>query len=202
MSQASPLQLPDNRNEESLRASWKKGKQWSEEEGKHVRGYFFSLSLIRPGQEERFLYEDFVKRENHFKLYAMDFESSGGGAALLCCSTRDDQRLPTSYIMAEIKRLNITGNLSLTPEHEPAQIEENVQSLNPPSPLPPGVTSNITHLNLRHLASASALSSSSLLSKLSTWRQKDKMRTPLPPVAMMLFMAWFMNRNTERDSEN
>ena len=201
MSQASPLQLPHNKNEESLRASWKKGKQWSEEERKHVRGYFFSLRLIRPGQEDHFLYEDFVKREKKFKLYAMDFESSDGGAALLCCSTRDDQRLPTSYIMAEIKRLNITGNLSLTPEHEPAQIEENVQSLNPPSPLP-GVTHNITHLNLRHLASASVLSSSSLLTKMSTWRQRDKLWAPLPPVAMLLFMAWFMNRNTERDSEN
>ena len=146
-------------------------------------------------------YKDFVKRERNFKLYAMDFESSEGVVALLCCSTRDDQRMPTSYIMAEIKRLNITGNLSLTPEHEPAQIEDNVRSLNPPCPLP-RVTHNMAHASLRHLASASALSSSSLLSKLSTWYKKDRMRAPLPPVAMMLFMAWFMNRNTERDSEN
>lgn len=199
MSQASPLQLPQNRNEESLQASWKKGKQWSEEKGKHERGYFFSLSLIRPGQEDQFLYKDFVKRETNFKLYAM--ESSEGGAALLCCSTRDDQRLPTSYIMAEIKRLNITGNLSLTPEHEPAQIEQNVRSLNPPSPLP-GVTHK-THL--RHLASASALSSSSLLWRLSTWYQTNatsgKMQPSFPPVAMMLFMVWFMNQRTESDSE-
>ena len=106
MSQASPLQVPQNRNEESLQASWKKGKQWSQELGKHVRGYFFSLSLIRPGQEDLFLYKDFVKKENNFKLYAVDFESSESCAALLCCSTREDQRLPSSYIMAEIKRLN------------------------------------------------------------------------------------------------